>query len=72
MSPSIPLGCTSIQVTYPPQAVAIGNVRQGLPNIRTSAVAVRTYLQNPQLVRIGGQQTRSAYQYTLQAQNLHL
>jgi HAE1 family hydrophobic/amphiphilic exporter-1 len=32
---------------------------------------VRTYLQNPPLVRIGGQQSRSAYQYTLQAQDLN-
>jgi HAE1 family hydrophobic/amphiphilic exporter-1 len=32
---------------------------------------VRTYLQNPPLVRIGGQQSRSVYQYTLQAQNLN-
>jgi len=32
--------------------------------------AVRTYLQNPPLVRIGGQQSRSLYQYTLQAQDL--
>ncbi len=32
--------------------------------------AVRTYLQNPPLVRIGGQQSRSVYQYTLQAQDL--
>jgi HAE1 family hydrophobic/amphiphilic exporter-1 len=31
---------------------------------------VRTYLQNPPLVRIGGQQSRSVYQYTLQAQDL--
>jgi HAE1 family hydrophobic/amphiphilic exporter-1 len=31
---------------------------------------VRTYLQNPQLVRIGGQSSRSVYQYTLQSQNL--
>src|SRR6202011_280098 len=31
---------------------------------------VRPYSQNPPLVRIGGQQTRSLYQYTLQAQNL--
>jgi hydrophobic/amphiphilic exporter-1 (mainly G- bacteria), HAE1 family len=31
---------------------------------------VRTYYQNPPLVRIGGQQTRSLYQYTLQAQDL--
>jgi len=32
---------------------------------------VRTYYQNPPLVRIGGQQTRSLYQYTLQAQDLN-
>jgi HAE1 family hydrophobic/amphiphilic exporter-1 len=32
---------------------------------------VRTYFQNPPLVRIGGQQTRSLYQYTLQAQDLN-
>ena len=31
---------------------------------------VRTYFQNPPLVRIGGQQSRSLYQYTLQAQDL--
>jgi len=31
---------------------------------------VRTYLQNPPLIRIGGQQSRSLYQYTLQGQNL--
>ena len=32
---------------------------------------VRTYYQNPPLVRIGGQQTRSLYQYTLQDQDLN-
>ena len=32
---------------------------------------MRTYYQNPPLVRIGGQQTRSLYQYTLQAQDLN-
>jgi hydrophobic/amphiphilic exporter-1 (mainly G- bacteria), HAE1 family len=31
---------------------------------------IRTYLQNPPLIRIGGQQTRTVYQYTLQASNL--
>ena len=31
---------------------------------------IRTYLQNPPLIRVGGQQTRSVYQYTLQAQDL--
>src|SRR5262249_28275417 len=39
---------------------------------KLNAIAgVRTYLQNPQLVRIGGFQSRSAYQYTLQAQDLN-
>jgi HAE1 family hydrophobic/amphiphilic exporter-1 len=31
---------------------------------------IRTYLQNPPLIRVGGQQTRTVYQYTLQAQDL--
>ena len=30
----------------------------------------RTYLQNPPLIRVGGQQSRTVYQYTLQSQNL--
>ena len=38
----------------------------------TNAIpGVRAYFQNPPLVRIGGQQTRSLYQYTLQAQDLN-
>jgi hydrophobic/amphiphilic exporter-1 (mainly G- bacteria), HAE1 family len=32
--------------------------------------AVKTYMQNPPLVRIGSQQGRSMYQFTLQAQDL--
>jgi len=31
---------------------------------------IRTYLTNPPLIRIGGQQSRSQYQFTLQSQNL--
>jgi HAE1 family hydrophobic/amphiphilic exporter-1 len=31
---------------------------------------IRTYLTNPPLIRIGGQQSRSLYQYTLQSQDL--
>jgi len=31
---------------------------------------IRTYLQNPPLIRVGGQQTRTVYQYTLQASDL--
>lgn len=44
----------SIQVKYPSQATALGDVRHGLTNIRTSAETVRAYLQtvrssNPQI-----------------------
>ena len=35
-----------------------------------SIPGIRTYLQNPPLIRVGGQQTRTVYQYTLQAQDL--
>jgi len=35
-----------------------------------SIPGIRTYLQNPPLIRVGGQQTRTVYQYTLQSQNL--
>ncbi len=31
---------------------------------------IRVYLQNPPLIRIGGQNTRAIYQYTLQSQDL--
>ena len=31
---------------------------------------IRTYLQNPPLMRIGGQVSRSLYQYTLQAPDI--
>jgi HAE1 family hydrophobic/amphiphilic exporter-1 len=31
---------------------------------------VRVYLTNPPMIRVGGQQSRSLYQYTLQGQNL--
>ena len=38
---------------------------------KLNAIAgVRTYLQNPPLIRVGGQQSRTLYQYTLQAQDL--
>jgi len=36
-----------------------------------TVLGVRTYLTNPPLIRIGGQQSRSLYQYTLQAQDLN-
>ena len=36
----------------------------------TPSPALRTYLQNPPLVRIGGFVSRSLYQYTLQAPNI--
>jgi HAE1 family hydrophobic/amphiphilic exporter-1 len=38
---------------------------------KVNAIAgVRTFFQNPPLIRIGGQQSRSLYQYTLQSQDL--
>ena len=30
---------------------------------------MRMYMQNPPLIRIGGQNTRALYQYTLQSQD---
>ena len=56
-----------------PRSQRTATPEQIIENLRPQLNAipgVRTYLQNPQLVRIGGQQTRSAYQYTLQAQDL--
>ena len=54
------------QRTLTPEEV-IEELRPKLAQI----IGIRTYLQNPPLIRIGGQQTRSLYQYTLRAQDLH-
>lgn len=44
-------------------------IEQLRPQVNTIP-GVRTFFQNPPLIRIGGQQSRSLYQYTLQAQDL--
>jgi HAE1 family hydrophobic/amphiphilic exporter-1 len=53
-----------------PRAVRRSTPEQVIERLRPQLNAIpgiRTYLQNPPLVRIGGQVTRSLYQYTLQA-----
>ena len=45
-------------------------VIEGLRPRLETVPGIRTYLQNPPLVRIGGQNTRSLYQFTLQAGDL--
>jgi hydrophobic/amphiphilic exporter-1 (mainly G- bacteria), HAE1 family len=45
-------------------------IMEGLRPKLNAIPGVRTYLQNPPMIRIGGQQSRSVYQYTLQAQDL--
>jgi HAE1 family hydrophobic/amphiphilic exporter-1 len=45
-------------------------VIEGLRPKLDTVPGIRTYLQNPPLVRIGGQNTRSLYQFTLQAGDL--
>jgi len=43
---------------------------EGLRPKLNAIPGIRTYLQNPPLIRVGGQQSRTVYQYTLQAQDL--
>uniref|UniRef100_Q01VD9 Acriflavin resistance protein n=1 Tax=Solibacter usitatus (strain Ellin6076) TaxID=234267 RepID=Q01VD9_SOLUE len=53
-----------------PRNVRIATPEQIIDRLRPKLNAIpgiRTYLQNPPLVRIGGQVSRSLYQYTLQA-----
>ncbi|HEY1497413.1 MAG TPA: efflux RND transporter permease subunit [Candidatus Solibacter sp.] len=53
-----------------PREVRIATPEQIIDRLRPRLNAIpgiRTYLQNPPLVRIGGQVSRSLYQYTLQA-----
>jgi HAE1 family hydrophobic/amphiphilic exporter-1 len=57
-------------VRLKPRAVRRSTPEQVIERLRPQLNAIpgiRTYLQNPPLVRIGGQVTRSLYQYTLQA-----
>src|ERR1017187_1983659 len=53
-----------------PRAVRLSTPEQIIERLRPKLNAIpgiRSYLQNPPLVRIGGQVSRSLYQYTLQA-----
>ncbi|MEP6961704.1 MAG: efflux RND transporter permease subunit, partial [Acidobacteriota bacterium] len=47
------------------------NIIEQLRPAANAIPGVRTFFQNPPLIRIGGQQSRSLYQYTLQAQDLN-
>ncbi len=47
-------------------------VIEGLRPKLASVTGIRTFLQNPPLVRIGGQNTRSLYQFTLQSGDLEV
>src|SRR5579862_8248890 len=63
----------NLQLRLKPRAQRTRTPEQIIEDLRpklNSLVGVRTYLQNPPLVRIGGQTSRSIYQYTLQAQDL--
>ena len=54
----------------PPRTLTPEQIIERLRPKLSAIPGVRTYLQNPPMIRIGGQQTRSVYQYTLQAQDL--
>ena len=63
----------NLQIRLKPRAQRKATPEQVMDELRplvNQIPGVRTYFQNPPLVRIGGQQSRSLYQYTLQAQNL--
>jgi len=64
----------NMQIRLKPRAERSVSPEQIMEQMRplTNVIpGVRVYFQNPPLVRIGGQQTRSLYQYTLQAQDLN-
>ncbi len=63
----------NLQIRLKPRSERTATPEQVMDQLRPLVdriPGVRTYFQNPPLVRIGGQQSRSLYQYTLQAQNL--
>jgi len=63
----------NLQIRLKPRSVRKLTPEQVMDQLRPGVnqiPGVKTYFQNPPLVRIGGQQSRSLYQYTLQAQNL--
>jgi HAE1 family hydrophobic/amphiphilic exporter-1 len=62
-----------LQIRLKPREERTATPEQIIEQLRpkTNAISgVRTFFQNPPLIRIGGQQSRSLYQYTLQAQDL--
>ncbi|HEY4360576.1 MAG TPA: efflux RND transporter permease subunit [Bryobacteraceae bacterium] len=64
-----------MQLRLKPRAQRTMTPEQIIEELRPKLNAIpgiRTYLTNPPLIRIGGQQSRSLYQYTLQAQNLDI
>ena len=54
----------------PPRKLTPEQITEELRPKLSAVPGVRAYLQNPPMIRIGGQQSRSVYQYTLQAQDL--
>ena len=63
----------NLQIRLKPRSERKATPEQVMDQLRpllNQIPGVKTYFQNPPLVRIGGQQSRSLYQYTLQAQNL--
>ena len=62
-----------LQIRLKPRSERKLTPEQVIEELRPKLAAipgVRVYLQNPPMIRIGGQQSRSLYQYTLQGQNL--
>jgi len=62
-----------VQVRLKPRKERTLSADQIMEELRpkvNSIAGVKSYLQNPPLVRIGGQSSRSQYQFTLQSQNL--
>jgi len=63
-----------MQIRLKPRPERTATPEQIIEQLRPKVDAipgVRTYFQNPPLIRIGGQQSRSLYQYTLQSQDLN-
>jgi len=62
-----------MQIRLKPRSERTATPEQVIEQLRPAVSAipgVRTFFQNPPLIRIGGQQSRSLYQYTLQSQDL--
>ena len=55
----------------PPRTLTPEQIIEKLRPKLSAIPGQRTYLQNPPMIRIGGQQSRSVYQYTLQSQDLN-